>query len=227
MGKRALRGLAILCAAIGLTLARPAGAQSEPSLNKTQMGEAMHTYFRGEKQQAPFFIGAGLAGMGAGTVMVLKGGDITRGAGFPMIGFGLIHAIVGGAFLLGTDKRVATLDAALAKDPAAWKRDEIKRMAGVNTTLVALMIVESALIVGGTTTAVVGARSECCRMLQGVGLGLAAEGAVTLLLDIFESARARDYADALQRSDPSLGASPSKGGTASMSFGPLSFSGRF
>jgi hypothetical protein len=218
----------ILGAVLGMTLARPAEAQSGPPLDNAQMAGAMHTYFDGERGAGPLFFGAGLLGVGAGTVMALKGGDITRGAGFPMIGLGLVQGIVGSTLLLGTKKRVATLDAELAKDPAAWKRNESKRMDGVNKSLIALMVIEGVLIAAGTTTAVVAAQKECCRTLQGVGLGLAAESAVTLMLDIFAAARAQEYAENIRRFEPSAGAAFHEGGGAApMSFRAISFSGRF
>jgi hypothetical protein len=93
------------------------------------------------------------------------------------------------------------------------------------------MVLESVLIVGGATTAVVAAQKNCCRTLQGVGLGLAAQSAVTLMLDLFALARARDYADSLRRFEPPASAAPSPGGAAPMSrgpsIGPISFGGRF
>jgi hypothetical protein len=195
------------------------------------MAAEMHTYFGGEKGAGTLVFSAGLAGMAGGTVMALRGGDITQGAGFPLIGIGVVQGIVGATLLLRTDKQVASLDAQLAKDPAAFKRDESKRMDGVTTTLFALMLVESALIVGGATTAVVAAQKDCCRTLQGVGLGLAAQSAVTLMIDLFAFARAREYADRVRRFEPSAGPAPSPGGSAPMSrgpsFGPISFGGQF
>ena len=198
--------LAVLGAALGLLLARPASAQSGPPLNNAQIAEAMHTYFGGEKGAGPILFGPGLAGIAAGTVMVFRGDEVTRGAGFPMLGLGLAQTIVGTSLLLATDKRVAKFDAALAKDPVAWKRDESKRMAGVNTTLLTLMIVESVFIVGGTVTAVVASQKDCCRTLKGVGIGLAAESAFTLVFDIFAKMRAQEYAHSLRRFEPSSGA---------------------
>jgi hypothetical protein len=229
LARGARRGLAVLGAILGLTLARPAEAQSGPPLDSAQMAEAMHTYFAGERGAGPLFFGAGLLGVGAGTVMALKGGDITRGAGFPMIGLGLVQGIVGSTLLLGTNKRVAKQGAELAKDPAAWKRNESKRMDGVNRSLVALMVIEGVLIAAGTTTAVVAAQKECCRTLQGIGLGVAAESAVTLMLDIFAAARAQEYADNIRRFEPSSSGAAfyEGGGAAPMSFRPISFSGRF
>jgi hypothetical protein len=131
--------------------------------------------------------------------------------------------------LLGTDKKVAKLDADLAKDPAAWKRDETKRIKGVNTTFIALMVVESVLIAAGTTTAVITSKKDCCRTLKGVSIGLAAESAVTLVLDILAYRRAQAYSDSLERFEPSLSPSPSMdgGGAAPMSFRTISFSGQF
>ena len=53
-------GLAVLGAAVGLTLARPAAAEGGPPLDKAGVSEAMHTYFQGEKGAGPLFFGVGL-----------------------------------------------------------------------------------------------------------------------------------------------------------------------
>jgi hypothetical protein len=219
------RAAAAVALAAGLAVTTPAEAQSEPGI--ARMTADMHTYFDGEKHAGPVFFGAGLLGVGAGTGMVIRGGDIVRGAGFPLIGIGLVQSIVGATLLLRTDTQVARLDAQLAKDPAAFKRDESKRIDGVNKSLYLLMVLESALIVGGATTAVVASQKDCCKTLQGVGLGLAAQSAVTLMLDLFALARAREYADSLRRFDPPPASARAPGGSAPMSLGPISFGGRF
>jgi hypothetical protein len=230
-GRAARNGAAVLTAAFGLALAQPAAAQSEPTIDRARMAADMRTYFGGEKGAGPLFFGAGLTGVGGGTLMALKGSDIVQGVGFPLIGIGLVQGIVGATLLLRTDEQVAELDAQLATDPAAFKRDESKRIDGVKTSLYALMILESVLIMGGAATAVVAAQKNCCRTLQGVGLGLAAQSAVTLMLDLFALARAREYADSLRRFEPPASAAPSPGGAAPMSrgpnIGPISFGGRF
>jgi hypothetical protein len=212
-----------------LSLPSSAHAQSGPAIDKTQMTDAMHVYFDGERGAGPLFLGAGVAAGGIGTLLVTRDDALARGAAYPVFGIGLIQAVVGASLLLSTRSRVAKLDQQLATDPAAFKKDESKRISGVNTSFVALMIVESVLIAGGTATAVVASQKECCRTLQGIGLGLAAQAAVTLSLDLFAMARARDYAESLDRFDP--GSSSTKGARGQapgpMSFGAISFGGRF
>lgn len=121
-----------------------------------------------------------------------------------------------------TDAQVARLDRQLATDPHAFKKDESARIKGVNTEFIVLAIIESALIAGGALTAIVAAQKECCRTLQGIGLGLAGEGAVMIGLDLLAAKRALDYTDNLQRFDAGTPSARSPRQPAPPGLGPIS-----
>jgi hypothetical protein len=218
---------ALLCAAATLAVAPGARAQDPAPIDKARMTEGMHAYFHGEKWEGPVFFGAGLAAGGVGALLVTRSDELARGAAYPLFGIGLVQLIVGAVVFLRTDAQVARLDQQLAKDPAAFKKEESARIKGVNTQFIALAIIESVLIAGGTATAIVAAQKDCCRTLQGIGLGLAGQGAVTLALDLFAAARAREYTDNLRRFDTASPAAMSLGQPAPMSFGPISIGVRF
>jgi hypothetical protein len=216
---------------LALGASREARAQSQGPLDTPRMTEDMHTYFHGEKWEGPVFFGAGLASAGLGAFLVTRDDAIARGAAYPLFGVGLIQLLVGAVVFLRTDAQVAALDKKIALEPAAFKRDERARIGKVNTQFIVLAVVESALIAGGTAMAVLGAQNDCCRTTQGVGLGLAAEGAVMLGLDLFAAARARDYTISLDRFDPLRSAASPPGsapqGSAPLQFGPITLGVRF
>lgn len=166
------------------------------------MADDMHAYFRGEKRAGPFFFGAGLASAGAGALLVTRDDELARGAAYPLFALGLVEMIVGAAVYLRTDAQVARLDTQLKTDPAAFKAAEAERMRKVNNQFVLLMVTEAVFIAGGTAMASVAAQKDCCRAVQGVGLGLAAGGATLLTLDLFAFARGRLYEGSLRRFNP-------------------------
>ena len=224
---KAWRWVTILGALAGLAGARPAEAQSEEKLDRARMSEQMHAYFHGEKREAPFFLGAGLVGMGAGAVMVSRDSEAVRGAAFPLLGIGLIQAIIGGVLLLNTDRRVRRLDEQMAKAPAALKREEAQRLVGVKTSFIGLMLAEAVMLVGGVTMAAVASSKECCRTLQGIGFGLAVEGWLSFVLDRFAYTRALEYAHALDRFEPKSSASFVPRESTPPRVGPLPFRSPF
>lgn len=221
------RWAALVSLAAALTLSPAAMAQENGSIDQARMARDLRAYFHGEKVEAPFFIGTGLAAGGVGALLVTRDDDLARGAAYPTFGIGLVQLIIGTTLLLNTDARVARLDQQLATDPAGFKKSEMERMDGVHTSFLLVMLFESALIVGGATTAVAAAQSGCCRTLQGIGLGMAGQGAVSLALDFFAAVRAREYSTSLSRFDVGISAAPLSGQFAPGRFGSISFGGRF
>jgi len=217
-----LRRALCFCAIASISVGRAALAQQPPPLDKARMKEDMHSYFHGEKWEGPFFFGAGLAAAGAGTVLVTRKDEIARGAAYPLYAVGLVQLIVGAVVFLRTDAQVARLDRQLAAKPLEFKSKELTRIKRVNNEFIALAVIESLLVAGGVTTAAVAATHDCCRTLQGVGLGLAGQGAVMLALDLFAAQRAREYTDSLRRFDVTAPLP-----RASFSVGPISFGTRF
>ncbi len=228
------RGAALLSLAASLAAALTvtsvtsvASAQRKASIDEARMAEDMHAYFHGEKWEGPFFFGTGLAAGAVGAVLVTRDDDLARGAAYPVFAVGLLQLIVGSALFLKTDAQVAALDQQLATDPAGFKKSETARMAGVNTRFIGVLLFEAAMIAGGATTAIVAAQDGCCRTLQGVGLGLAGQGAVSLSLELFATVRGRDYATSLSRFDIGYSTAPLSRQLDPVSFGPITFGGRF
>jgi hypothetical protein len=178
--------------AVVLLLSSPAAAQRDV------LRADLDAYFAGEKSQSWVFLGTGLAGLGTAVGLYVEGSDLARGASYPIAVFGLGQAVVGAGLAWRTDAQVARLQAQLVADPGALKAAELKRMRRVNLQFDILMIAELVFVVGGTATFFL-ARREDADTLAGVGLGLASEGAVTLVLDWFAARRADRYTESLLR----------------------------
>ena len=158
--------------------------------------ETMHTYFRGERLEAIWFIAPiGVLLIAFGVVM-LKGDrtGFSLGAAVPAVLFGLVLVGTGIGVATRTPAQVEQLSEAYESDPDAMLADEIPRMENVNalfrTTFVAF---GAAIVVGLLLTYVV--RSDWA---QGLGSALILLGALGLLIDGFASRRAIPYTQALQ-----------------------------
>jgi hypothetical protein len=160
----------------------------------SELQDATHEYFAGEKNSGYLWGSVGLVAIGSGAFLLTRKTDITRGAAYPLIGVGAIQAILAGALLLGTDARVRKLDEQYVQNPRVFRDDELTRIKGVNRTFLILEIVEAVLIAGGTTLAIA-SKSDTWR---GVGIGLAIQGAAMLSLDGLAHARAGRYERALE-----------------------------
>lgn len=158
-----------------------------------QFGDAMHSYFDGEKSSGYLWGSVGLVTASTGGFLLTRKTPITRGAAYPLLAIGAIQTIIGGVLLFGTNARVEKLDAKLAENPRVFRDDELARIRGVNRTFVILEIVEAVMIVGGTTLAIAGRDTW-----RGVGIGLAISGATMLGLDALAHARGSRYERALE-----------------------------
>lgn len=203
-------------AAIALTLgalaiAAPSNAHAQ-SLDP-EVTTAMHAYYRGEQRQGIVFMGVGAAGIAGGTALLFVENDRARAAAGPLLGFGLIELVAGIAFFARADGQIATRDALIRRDPAGFMRAERTRMLTVNSQLRMLEVIETVIALGGTATALVGAATRN-EIAVGLGVGLALEGGVMLMLDRFEHLRAHRFLDTLEAHAPSLGVTPLTGGAA-------------
>jgi hypothetical protein len=192
-----LRALLWLC-----LLASPALA--EPSLLPADVPEdavrvALHTWHQGEQRSGlgPF-LGAGLATGLTGGLFVAQGSEGARGAGWALLGFGVLEAAAGLYFGLSAPGKEAARDAALTADRAAFLSGERARVARITGRFQPLLLaVEAAVTVGGGVTAGVGAL-EKKELLVGLGLGLAVQGLVLFLLDRAVLDRAQAYGAVLE-----------------------------
>ena len=189
-----VRALAAPLAGLALLLAPARGRADDVRAD-------MHAYFAGEKRESLIFLAFGVASMGAGAGLATRGDPLPRAAGITLASFGLVQAAGAIYYYLSIAPRVRSLDAQISADPAAFRRDELARIGGVNDRFVAFRYTEMALIAGGLGLVAVGHNNDS-RASMGVGLGLSLQAALLLGLDVFAERRSHAYTDALRRFSP-------------------------
>jgi hypothetical protein len=181
-----------------LVLALVAGsARAEPPMPdpEVEADVAMREYFAGERTGGNVLIGMGSVGLVAGGLLLAEGGDYTRGMSYSLLGVGVAHVGAGMFVKLASARRVRVFGHQIDDQVEAWVPRERRRMRGVSNQFFALKIVETALIAGGTTIAIV--YRDDHPQLAGAGLGIAIEMAATLGFDIVAARRAHRYRAAL------------------------------
>jgi hypothetical protein len=159
------------------------------------MRSSMIEYFQAEKQEALLFLAVGVVAL-ATAALLLRGGGAWRAMAWPLGVVALIQIGVGGAVFFRTDRQVAALVETLDTDPSAFRNAETARMAQVMSSFRDYAILEVALIaIGIALTAFFPHRQA----LYAVGVGLIAQAAFMLVLDLFAAQRGRAYLEALAR----------------------------
>jgi len=156
----------------------------------------MHSYFRGEKLEAAFFIAPmGLMFLGlAYGAWRSEQGAFMWGAIIPAAIFGLVFLGTGIGVAGRTAGQVAGLEAALSQDTIAMLQAEIPRMQQVMLNFSRMLPTMGGLALLGLALRF-GVRTEWAMSLGAV---LVAAGGVGLLIDGFAERRGHPYVAALQ-----------------------------
>ena len=157
--------------------------------------DTMHTYFRGERVEALYFIvpiGVAMLAFAAVTLRAERGG-FAWGLAIPLALFGLVGIGAGATIALRTPGQVAALEAGYQNDPSAMLADELPRMRKVNDNWPVLMGIWTSLLVIGLGLRF-GAKADWA---HGLGPALILIGALGFLIDGFAERRARPYTQAL------------------------------
>lgn len=159
--------------------------------------DIMHTYFRGEKVEALWFIaltGILLVVFGLATLKAERGG-YAWGVAAPAILFGLVLIGVGAGVGLRTDRQVAEIERSFNQNPSALVQKELSRMEQVNANFRVTFYALGILTAVGLLFHYL-AGPEWGR---GLGSTLMLLGAIGLLIDGFAERRAEPYTAALVR----------------------------
>jgi len=183
-----MRGLAIVA-----VLALTSTAQAE---TPAEAKAIMRDYFDGEKTGGYVLVGLGLGGVVAGTLLLREPSDVRKGLSYPLLAVGALHLAAGVYVGIASDQRIDDFGQEIERDGQAWTLRERDRMDGVATQFTVLKLVEVGLIAGGAGLAYYGWRTRRGK-LEGAGIGIAIEAAVTLAFDLWASHRANDYRDQL------------------------------
>jgi hypothetical protein len=175
---------------------------------QSEMAGHMEDWFDGEQSEAFVFLGFGVASAGGGAYLVTRDDDMARGAGWTLIAVGGLMTIFSITYSLGLSPKHDELKDQLAKDPAAYKREETDRMEAIADRFVLYRWTEVGLFAIGAGLATYGL-IEDKDTFTGIGIALAGEAAIVLGLDYFAERRAHTYLDHLHDFDPaSASASP-------------------
>lgn len=158
----------------------------------------MQDYFDGEKTGGYVLVGMGIGGIATGTFLLGQHCPIRKGMAYPLITAGALHVIAGVYIGMASDKRIDDFGSEIDRDGQAWTLRERDRMDGVHTQFTVLKLVEVGLVAGGAGLAYWGYRKGHGRV-EGAGIGIAIEAALTLGFDIWASSRANDYRDKLDK----------------------------
>jgi len=159
------------------------------------MRESMLQYFQAEKQEALLFLAVGVVAF-VTSVLLLRGGGAWRAMAWPLGAVALIQVGVGGAVFFRTDGQVAALARTLEENPPAYRAGETARMARVMSSFRDYEVIEVVLIAAGIGLTAFFPQRQA---LYAVGVGLVAQAAFMLVLDLFAAQRGRAYLDALAR----------------------------
>lgn len=158
--------------------------------------DVMHSYFRGERIEALYFIlplGVALLAFAAVALRAERGG-FAWGLAVPLALFGLVAIGTGAAIGLRTPGQVAELEAEYETDSGAMLAKELPRMEKVNANWPRLIGAWAALLLIGLGLRF-GLKADWA---HGVGPALILIGACGFLIDGFAERRARPYTAALE-----------------------------
>jgi hypothetical protein len=186
----------------------PAAAPGAP-VGQAQMREDLRRFFREDRRHAAVLFGVGASTLIAGGVLVARPG-FARATSYPLLGVGLLQAVIGAGIFLRTNAQMARLEAQLTNDPSALREAEHKRMTRLHRQYIAVEVAEGAMVVAGATLLGIGARQNR-DVLAGIGLGLLIQGALTLPLDLIADHRGERYRGSLSRFQVGLAALPLPG----------------
>jgi len=196
--RRTTVGCATLCAIVSATTL----ATADDGVRDAQMASAMRSYFAGELAEGAAFIG-----IGAGTAYVASslagGGDFGIGLASAMLPVSAIQIGAGLVLWVRTEGQVASLLALHARDPAAYRKEELPRMERVNYLFDVYKVIEVGLITLGGASIAFGV-ADHREGFVGAGVGLATQGGAMLTFDLLAEDRAQVYTSRIRRLTPSI-----------------------
>lgn len=185
-------------------------------------GTELRGYYGGERLSAYLVGTTGAAAAATGGYLVTRDADFARGLGGAWLVMGSLEAVGAVVYGFQVGAEIRHYEAELARDPAAYRSEEIDHLRGTSSRFVVYRAVELSLALAGAGAATYGFASHETAW-QGAGIGVASLSLPFFVLDSINDARASRYLDQVRRYQPAVGISPSgQGGGLT-----LSLSGRF
>ena len=168
------------------------------------INDDVSAYYASEKDTALNFVAIGALSSVAGVVLVTRTNDFSRGFGWSVLSLGAFEAVGAAFYVFKVNSELSDFSTTLARDPAAFKREESAHIHGTTSRFVAYRFGELALAVAGASVATYGVLSGRS-VWQGAGLGIAAEAITFYTLDSFGQSRALEYEDRVRHFQPTVG----------------------
>jgi hypothetical protein len=179
-------------------------------------------YYGGERLSAYLVGGTGAAAAGAGAYLVTRDAPLDRGLGVAWLAMGSLETIGAVVYAIQVGGEIRHYEAELARDPGAYRADEVEHLHGTSSRFVVYRAVELSLALAGAGAAVYGAASHRPQW-TGAGIGVGSLALPFFVLDTVNDARASRYLDEVKRYQPTVGLAPGDAQRPWM----LSVSGRF
>lgn len=157
---------------------------------------AIEKYFNAEKSESLFFLTAGcLALLAAAWFFIKVKQPFYNGIAYPLLLIALVQITVGSSVYWRSPKDIIRVTKLVQNNKAGIYTEEIPRMQTVMKNFIIYRWIEIALIAIGVAVVII---SSPQTLLRGVGVGLALQAAIMLLLDYFAESRGKDYLDYLR-----------------------------
>lgn len=195
--------LPVAAAIAAATLGAGTARADEVAETRASIAIEERAYYAFERNTAYTFVGVGIVSAGAGAFLVTRSGDFARGAGWSVLSLGVLQAIGAGAYKFQVDALDERYAATLARDPAAYKREEGAHIAGTTSRFVFYRATELGLALAGIAVATYGFVKDR-DLWKGIGTGVAIEAITFLTIDSFGTARAHRYQEHVERFRPEV-----------------------
>ncbi|HEY8075707.1 MAG TPA: hypothetical protein VIF62_16390 [Labilithrix sp.] len=194
------RFLALL--ALAAVLAAPSVARADEAAAST-MHAAVRDYYDAEVKTSFLFVGFGAVTAGGGAVALTEPGQFAHGLGWSSLVLGGLTAVGGAGYGVAAKLRGDHYEDLLARDPAAFKREEGDRIAGTNKRFWLYLGYELLETAAGVGIAAYGAAAKN-DSLRGVGVGTAAQGIGLFVIDVPGAGRASRYQEQIKSFNPGV-----------------------
>jgi hypothetical protein len=197
----------------------PASASTESPAPAVDIVEATWTARREYQRQHRTVdlseLGSAAASISLGAYSLTRDAPFTRGLGGMTLAGGSIHLVSGIIYTIRSQRGVSperAPDEFREGDPYARELEEAEHRQDL---FLAVLSADASTITAGLTTALVGVQRDK-PVVQGVGIALASQGVLTLLLDLSHQDQGRRYLRALRELNPALTVMPAPGGGATV-----------
>jgi hypothetical protein len=167
----------------------------------------LQAYYGGERASA-YLVGAmGTAAAAGGAYLVTRDSEFARGLGWPWLVMGGLESVGAVFYAFQVGGEIDHYEVRLARDPAAFRAEELDHLRGTSSRFVVYRAVELALTLGGAGVAAYGLATNRDAW-KGAGLGVGSLALPFFVIDTINDARASRYLDEVRRYQPTVGVGP-------------------